>query len=51
MASLSFEETYQYLLTKVVPEVSYAVAVTNIPQKVCKKMNTYIDSVVLPKIG
>ena len=45
------EETYQYLLTRVIPAVSYAAAVTNIPQKVCKIMKTYIDSVVLPKIG
>ena len=45
------EETYQYLLTRVVLAVSYAAAVTDIPQKVCRKMNTYIPSVVLPKIG
>ena len=51
MASLTFEEAYQYLSTRVVPAVCYAVAVTDIPQKVCGKINTYIDSVMLPKIG
>ena len=50
-ASLTFEEAYQYLLTRVVPAVCYALAVTDIPQKVCRKMNTYIDLVMLPKIG
>ena len=45
------EETYQYLLTRVVPAVIYAAAVTYIPQKVCRKMNKYIDLVVLPKLG
>ena len=29
----------------------YASALTNIPPKVCKRMNTYIDLVVLPKLG
>ena len=51
MALLTFEEAYQYLLTRVVPEVCYSAAVTDIPQKVCRKMNTYIDLVMLPKIG
>ena len=50
-ASLTFEEAYQYLLTRVVPAVCYAAAVTDIPQKLCRKMNTYIDLVMLPKIG
>ena len=39
------------MLRRVVPAVSYAGAVTDIPQKVCRKMNTYIDSAVLLKIG
>ena len=51
MASLTFEEAYQYLLTRVVPAVCYAAAVTDIPQKVCRKIKTYIDSVMLTKIG
>ena len=50
-ASLTFKVAYQYLLTRVVPAVCYAAAVTDIPQKVCRKMNTYIDLVMLPKIG
>ena len=31
--SFSFEEAYQYLLTRVIPAVCYASAVTDIPQK------------------
>ena len=42
---------YQYLLTRIIPGVCYAKALTNIPLKVCKRMNTCIDSVVLPKLG
>ena len=42
---------YQYLLTRIIPAVCYASALTNIPPKVCKRMNTCIDLVVLPKLG
>ena len=29
----------------------YASALTNLPPKVCRRMNTYIDSAALPKLG
>ena len=49
--ALSVEETYQYLLTRIIHVVCYASALTNIPPKLCKRMNTCIESVVLPKLG
>ena len=41
-AALTLDETYQYLLTRIVPSLCYASALTNIPDKICKKMNTWI---------
>ena len=49
--ALTIEEMYQYLLTRIIPAVCYASALTKIPPKMCKKMNTCIDSVVMPKLG
>ena len=49
-AALTVEEMYQYLLKRIIPAVCYASALTNIPPKVCRRMNTYIDSVTLPKL-
>ena len=45
------DETYQYLLTRIVPSVCYASALTDIPNKTCRKMNLLIDTVILPKLG
>ena len=50
-AALSADKAYQYLLTRIVPSVCYASALTNIPDKTCKKMNTLIDTAVMPKLG
>ena len=41
---------YQYLLTRIIPAVCYDSALTNLPTKVCRQMNTYIDSATLPKL-
>ena len=51
MAHLNFDETYQYLLMRLIPEVCYAIALTVLPSTVCKKMNTLIDTVVIPWLG
>ena len=50
-AVLTVEEMYLYLLTRIVPAICYASAITNIPDKICQQMNTYIDSAVVPKLG
>ena len=50
-ASLTTDEAYQYLLTRIVPSVCYASALTDILDKTCRKMNSIIDSVILPKLG
>ena len=50
-AVLSVEEMYKYLFTRIVPAVCYASSLTEIPPKTCKKMNTCIDLVVMPKLG
>ena len=49
--ALTVDKMYQYLLTRIIPVVCYASALTNLPLKVCRQMNTYIDSETLPKSG
>ena len=39
------------MLTRIVPSVCYASTLTNIRDKTFKKMNTLIDTAVMPKIG
>ena len=48
--ALTVEEMFQYLLTRIIPVVCYVSALTSIPPKMCKKMNTCIDLVVMPKL-
>ena len=50
-AALTADKAYQYLLTRIVPSVCYTSALTNIHDKACKKMNTLLDTVVMPKLG
>ena len=50
-AKFTVDKMHQYLLARIIPAVCYASALTNIPPKVCKRMNTYIDLVTLTKLG
>ena len=51
MTHLSFDETYNYLLTRIIQAVCYASALTRIPTKVFSKIDTLIDTLVMPWIG
>ena len=50
-AHLTKEEAYLMLLTRVIPKVTYPMAFTQFTQQECKRLNTVIDTAMLPKIG
>ena len=50
-ARLTFEESYLMLITRILPKVTYSMPITMFDKKQCKRLNTPIDQVLLPKLG